>query len=359
MKIQSYSEKQLTQNFYKLWELVWSSQIDSHIFNSPYWFQTCLKIFKYKKIVIVVAKNDNGKISAIVPMVLDEKFGSMVYMSPGGKYLDKSTILFTNEINKKNIQVIFKYLSDNYDYFLSEIPAGYFKIISNANINFASSISSIGRDLYLDEHPLRNLSKENIRRLKKRIDDNKNLLIYKFNKYSINKSIQIAKIIEEKSNKLTDSKRIFTDENLINLCKELSKVKNIKIDFSFLFYEKNPICYKFGYICQNKYHYANSAYDLKYNKLSSGRLLMIGLIDYLKRKKINYIDLSRGETNFKKEFSNTPYTQYLVFHHKNYLLNIIWNLIYYIKPVIVKNEARLDYFFKYLKPVNLFNRFTK
>lgn len=349
MKIIVLTNPKAIEKFNSKWIKFWRKDSNKSLFNSPFWFQSCLKVFKHSKTLVIVALNSKGEILAIIPLVLDKKFGTNLYVSPGGKYLDQSTLLISKDIKGTEINQIMQFMSKNYDYCLNEIPSRDFQSLKLANKEFSYSIASTGRDLVFENNPYRNLNKENLRRLKKRLNDNKNTLSFKYNQYSLGKSLQLSKTIEKNSNKVEKFKSIFSDLKLIRLCSELNKNKEINVNFSFLFYQNIPICYKFGFILDQKYHYSNSAYNKNYSKLSPGRLLMIKLIEELQSNKINYIDFSRGETNFKKEFSKNMYEQYVIYSLRNPVKQLTWQLIYSIKPFVVKNESAIDNMFSVFK----------
>ncbi len=329
-KIRAYN--QLDSNLYQEWEVAWKKSETGNIFNSPYWFEAC-QLADPKPTLILTCRDLNNELTGILPLVRGKKFGFTVYMSPGRKYLDKSTLLICNN-SKKVFIVLIKYLSKIGNYYLTEISEDIAFEIKKTSLQVGISQCSEGLSLKFDGDPLRNLSKENRRRLRKRLRDDATIT-WDTGSLDLNLNIIVAKEIEQASAKAKEHKTIFSDIYLVKVCQKIASVSPKLICFTFLYKSREAICYKYGFITHGTYHYSNTAYKTTYQKLSPGRLLMIETFKMLQEIGVNNVDFSRGDTTFKREFSKSKYRQYTIYYQQTLINMFIWKFLYRIKELII------------------------
>ncbi len=328
------------------WNISWKSSKNSNIFNSPFWYKACVESDLPNKKLIIVCRSSEGdkRILGILPLVLSNKFGLPTYLSPGKKYLDKSTLFIPDdEYIEEVFAKILKTLSKIGNYYLTEIEEKYINYFKE-NKKLEVTLCSVGRKLNFADDPYRFVNRENNRRIKKRIRENQIQFNFKSVYKNLDNNILISKEIESNSNKKSLDKDIFTDKYLLNILEAFDKLLPNSINFSFLYFNEIPICYKYGFTHGEVYHYSNTAYDVSFQKFSPGRILMYFLIDSMKSSGVNIIDFSRGDTPFKKEFSKNTYNQYTMYFYKNSIYMKLIKLLYKLNFFIVKNEAFLKKF---------------
>lgn len=144
------------------------------------------------------------------------------------------------------------------------------------------------------------------------------------------KKILIKKVIqwkkEKKENDIIDS---FTDNFYLNF------VNNDNFVVSGLKLNNNYISISLGFEKDKSYLYLVPSYknDFKLTKYSTGKILMIELINYYVLKKFEYFDFCNGQETYKKYWTNKSI-----------------NLIEYLKPINFK--GLIIYFLIKLKNIN-------
>lgn len=328
--ISEYSE--LSSALYNEWRDAWDQSTYSHVFNSPYWFEACHEAEPGHELLMLVCRDQSDQILGILPLIKGKKFGFSVYLSPGHKYLDKSS-LFVTDGSPAVCLALLDALRQRGSYYLTEVNELLANEVSQKRKAIGISQCSEGRDLEISEDPLCHLSRENRRRLLKRIREDKNLS-YVQGSVSIKESISIARDIEVNSSKTKERKDIFSDPFLLALCEYIEKLKPGILKFTFLYHNHEPICYKYGYLTRTIYHYSNTAYTWSHQKLSPGRLLMILTLRELQNTTVKQVDFSRGDTPFKREFSTSLYRQYTLFQMNNIMSMWVWRAMYAVKRII-------------------------
>lgn len=341
IKIDTYH--QLENQLIKEWEEAWKKSDRAHIFNSPYWYQACVNSKKYKKLLILVCRSNenNGEILGMLPLVLSKKLGFTVYLSPGDKYLDKSTLFLANESERVRKALLTK-LEEFGNYYLTEVSETDTALITKTLPRVGISQCSEGRYLPITGEPFKFVSRENVRRLRKRIRDNAEILNFKISLNNIADNIKIIKEIENESPKKNTYQDVFSDKFLEDLCLNIQNLHKNSLNFTFLYYKNEPICYKYGFITNNIYHYSNTAYKTNFKNLSPGRLLMFLTIDELFKRGIKLIDFSRGDTLFKRGFTPYTYRQYSIYHLDNIFVMSIWKFLYLAKNYLDKNDNLVE-----------------
>jgi len=322
------------------WEHAWKKSKGAHMFNSPYWFRSFTNSYNTNKQLIIVCRVNNNLVG-VLPLIKSKKYGFSAYISPGGKYLDKNT-LFLGSDSKIVVKKLITKLIQIGNFYLTEIPEATNATILNNFKKLKSSVSSVSRILLFNDDPFLHVNHENIRRIRKRIKENENIK-FQTSYGDIRSVIKTIKEIEGDSSKRTSNKQVFTDTNLINAYAEIQSLCKNSIIFTFIYDQDEAIGYIYGFVINNSYHYCNTAFKSKYGKISPGKMLMFLTIDELNKNKINLVDFSRGDTQFKQEFTPNTYNQYSIYYFKNPIVMFVWNTLYKIKPYLDKHENILEF----------------
>lgn len=105
----------------------------------------------------------------------------------------------------------------------------------------------------------------------------------------------------------TSTPSLFNNKQNIDFYKYLVRIlfKHGFIHYSELQLNGRQIAAHFGFIYQDRFYYYKPTYDIDLQKYSPGTLLMMDLIEDMKRRKITYFDFLRGKEGYKLKFSNT------------------------------------------------------
>src|SRR4030067_1911912 len=234
----------LTKKLYKHWSLLWEESNYSHPFNSPQWFQACLKSFGYKKTYIFCLYYDK-KLFALLPLIEKRDKGFRVLCCPGGKYLDKSSLLYLY-CEKKLILKLFKRILRESDLLLEELSDLVAECINQNFSSVKSYESSINYYIPGDDFT-RFISKKRRKKLEKYLRKYSSGLEYTYNK-GADKIIEKLFNIEKNSIRRKYGKGTFDDEKAKILYSNFihNYKRNVRIDF--LKYKNKSIAYKFGVI---------------------------------------------------------------------------------------------------------------
>lgn len=329
-------EKKIDEALKYEWKKLWFHSEYRNYFNSFEWFESCIDIFKIKNYkVIKIYKNDS--LICIIPL---EKKGTTL-ISPGDKYLDKSTLLVKN-IDIEMVKQLKSYLYINkQSLILTELDqdlAAMFgekqmKEISSENpyIDLTTDINNIIKTK--EKHHIENIIKKN---------HELSVQIYKSNTY---KYLDIIYDIEKKSNKPQKKREMFSDPKAKNIFCKLAATKYPIV--AILYHNKTPIAHLFGIKNKkNNFMAYHMAYKKEFKKYQPGKILILFLINFLKEKQYTVFDLSRGNSLLKKHFSKNSRINYSIYVNCKLYTKIHVYVRKYRKKIILKIKSKIK---KYIK----------
>ncbi len=332
--------KEINNDFIRNWKNAWEGQGNSHFFNSPEWFIACLNSFNFKEYFIFVGTQDR-KIKVILPLIRVKKFGINFFVSPGGKYLDKSTIFFVDDINPIVIGALIEKTLEYGNIYLAEADKRIRNIITDLQVNRFVRQSSINPYISLDFNPFRfmkNKSKNEIKnKIKKYADYSFKICTDFFDKH-----IKTVFYIENNSFKRKRGRNIFDDKIARRLF--LNIIRNREHVLIFLLYFKNkPIAHMVGLVYQRIFLAYHMAYLENYRKLIPGKVLLYFLLPELKKQKFDLFDFSRGDNFLKRQFTQQKKVQYDVFLPRKKMISLYLSFIFFIKDfwLLIKRNVKL------------------
>lgn len=330
--------KKLDNSFVEKWQSVWDNQSGAHFFNSPDWFMVCLQSFGIKNYSVFVGYR-NEQIKVILPMVEVKKFGIKFLASPGGKYLDKNSLLLADN-NKQALWKIIEKTSKYANIYLAEVNSDV-KEQSPKNIFFKEA--SVNPYISLDENPFRFLPKKQKRDLLRRIRKYKD---FELKVYGVNLQEHLSTIfnIEKQSYKRKKGRHIFDNLTARKLYDQISKNSG-KALVAILHFQDKPISHMFGLVYKNVFMAYHMAYLEEYKKLVPGKILLMFLLIKLKEEGFKMFDFSRGDSLLKQQFSQQKKIQYDIYVIRNRSVRLYINSILLIQESFknVKKDIKLFY----------------
>lgn len=343
MKYTIEIHKSLSSKLMTDWEKIWLSSANAHIFNSPYWYKSCLQANPYSEMLILVCRSSsaNREIYGVLPLILGRKFGSNVYMSPGRKYLDKSTLFITEDKENVLTEIIYT-LKTCGNFYLTEVNVEVMSTLKKMHMEVGFDQSSISRILPFETNPYRFYRRHNLKRLRISLTQyGKNLSVKKCVN-NISGIVKILSEIENKSSKLSSHKAIFADSYFLKLLECIDNNYPDAIQTYILYYDNKPVCFKFGFKIARTFHSCNTAFDESFRWLRPGKLITLKIIDELVKDGIHTLDFSRGDNAFKSDFTDLTYNQYSIYYLKNSLSMFLWNLVYRVKRITLKQDRIIE-----------------
>lgn len=281
----------------KQWEVLWKTTASAHIFNSPEWFYACINTFNYQDIKIITSW-ENNQLRSIMPLVLENNLGIHLWMSPGGKFVDKSSLLTKNE----SVSPLVEKLS-NSNYYLQELEENL--VIQSYLMNKVRK-SSLSSYLPLEKDPFQFLNRKQRSKIFNRVKKHKEKLDF-VSFYNDSKALETAFAIDVRSYKADKGQATFI--SLLNRTFFQNLLRQFRKQFvvNILYYDQQPFVYDIGIIGKNTYFALNTSFDKNFKFLIPGKILLYFLLNDLQTRKITTFDFLRDYTTLKKEF--TPFYQ--------------------------------------------------
>lgn len=284
-------KRALTDQDYTEWDELWKKSANPKVYNSIYWFKTCSSIFRGKYLVIYIYKD--GMLNSIIPI---KSLWNMIYISPGGRYLDKSANLFSDN-SSEAIEFIVREFFNNKWFIFTEVPENELQFYSDSDFCRTCSVNPFA-DI---DDGLSSISKRTRKKLDKIIAENENCFSLRIYKDDIKDEIHTMFDIESNSNKIDRKRALFTDEKIRQFFTDISRFPGTRL--FVLYYKDIPIAHTFDFI--NGYYLTgcHTAYLEDHKALMPGKMLTYFVMNYCKNNGIKMYDFSRGECDKKAQFS--------------------------------------------------------
>ncbi len=326
-----YTIKQIyrvNQKLIREWNILWENSNTRNYFNSYEWFKNCLTSFRIKKYCILLGYS-NHKLCFVLPLTGKSK----VYYTIGGKYLDKVSFLYNNNIDQC-IRELREYACENgISICLNE--CNFFVDEQN---NILKQKASDNKYIELKED-IKNIIKSKERRhIEQIVKKNSNLSFKVFKGCQCVNIINNVFWVEERSNKIKKKKALFNIPSARDLFSNLAST-----DFCIvgaLYYEDKVIAHMVGIdnFLGNFMAY-HMAYDNEYKNLQPGKIVIYELIKYLKSNNYKIFDFSRGNSMLKRHFSNHSKENYNIYINPTIIIRFKVLFIEFIEHLKKKIKA--------------------
>lgn len=281
----------LNENDINDWKCLWECSKYKRVYNSYEWYNSCKRNFKGKYLALYVYRDN--ELAAILPFKV--LFGK-IYVSPGGRFIDKNSNLFKENNNLINF-VIKKQLKNKIIIF-KEVPEEELKFYDD---EYYCKMSSINPYAKIDEN-LSVISKRTMKNISKILSENNGdflLKVYKGN--NIRNNINTAFEIEKNSNKVKKHRTIFNNKKVCNFFYDILSYEGTRL--FVLKYKGNSIAHTLDFLNGDYLLGCHTAYLDEYSKLLPGKILTYFVMHYCFENNILKYDFSRGECNKKNQFA--------------------------------------------------------
>lgn len=323
MQYKTHIVTNINDTFVKSWIKLWNESENSTIYNSYEWFQAYSEnitfvvyaCYEGEELVGVIALTQKNifKVKCLVPLGYHDVGGTPILLK---KYDSRIIESLFYDLLEKNICIT------NIDEDLS-------KVLRNIFSKKLFSLISVNPYLDLSEDFETNMSKSNLKEMKKSIRKNGDDFELKYfsEKDNLNKHLKTMISIENESSKKNKNMDILYKSEVQKSFTKMIKFCNKFVHIAFLYYKKEPIAYQFGFICKNKFTALQTAFLAKYRSLNPGRLMLYLLFQKLKKEKIKIVDLGGGISSYKTSFTPSYYCLYDIYSSNNALVMLWWKAI--------------------------------
>ena len=347
----NYQTKIITKLDKKLlsaWESLWNESKFAHPFNSPAWFHLNSKLENFKEYKILTITN-NQKLVGILPLVYSKKFGIHILQSPGGKYLDRSSLLIKS-IDSEIITVLFNALKKEKDVFLHELPEDIAKMIKETDPTVTTIKVSVSPYLLLENNPYRFVPSDVKNKIVNRLKKNESHIIFK-TFFGNKDSLTIAIELDKRSSKEKQGKQTFSTDYDIQFFEELLHMYKKDFIVDILYFDEIPFAYSIGLRYKNTFHAISTAYDEKHKYLQPGKTLLYFILQRLSDDKLEFFDFSRGLSSVKRDFTPFAATQYDIVLTNNKIIKLWWIFIENSRRYILSHKTLYGIYLKIKKVV--------
>ena len=327
-----------------------NGSVHAHFFNTPAWFISCLNTYDINEYYIFVAYQGH-ELVGILPLVKEKKFGIDVFVSPGRRYLEKSTILVIDN----NYQILNKLINEvgkHGNIYLTELSEEITHMLSKDQEEGLLTLSSINPYILLKDNPFGSLSEKQKKRITGKI--RKNLGNFKFVHIRNNLGFHLQTVfdLETRSSKKLANKDSFSDAKIRKLFTSLINYAKDYISIDFILYKNLPIVSSLGFIFKDRYLAYYTCYDSNFRDYFPGKILTYFMLTKLSEERMEVFDFSRGHNSFKNDFTKNWEFQYDFYFSKNPLIILWWegiNSLRRMKQILIKNDQSLDNDFLFKK----------
>lgn len=339
LKINKLTEPDLVR-----WQNFWDETSNAHFFNSPSYFLSCLEIDpKLEHEIFFVLESE--ELVAVLPLEYGRKFGIKTLACPEGfgNALDTSSLLLKSE-NKQESSEVLRFLVDTVtkeaNLYLKGIEETFLELLKDKDgviwKSCKTEFSCKRPWTKIDENPLGRMSGKSRRNLRKRVEKNKEHLLFEFEQSGNVDNLERMILVENGSWKGQKKIALFDNKDARALYRSWIKRGKERVLIAFLKYDNKDIAYLCGHFFKGTFLVTNMAFSVEFAKISPGKILVYKTLEYLRSKGATVFDFSVGESKIKSEFCEMTTAQYNCYFGKNKLVCIWWTTILSIKRFLKK-----------------------
>ena len=316
------------------WYTLWKKSNSGHFFNTPEWFSSYCDTYGVHKAKIVTIE-ENGELLLVFPLILENVFGMQAWVSPGGKFVNKSSLL-TKRFDKTLAKLLIPPLQGFGNVYLCELLEKEAALFTSLQTDWVQQEASRNPFLHLSSKTLTNLSPKLLSRIRNTMKKHAKALHF-FAYKGDPSALETAFALDAQSTKAKQGKETFCKKDQDFFRTLLERLpEHMVVDL--IYYEKTPVIYSIGVTYKKTYEALLTAYNAQYRKIRPGKLLTYALMKRLQKARFILFDFGRGESVLKREFTKDVRRQYTVFYTSNPVTKVWWNWANNFRAIILHNQ---------------------
>jgi CelD/BcsL family acetyltransferase involved in cellulose biosynthesis len=319
LTIRELSEKEFL-NFKKEWNELLSKSRYLNIFLTWEWIVSWWETFNKGKKLKILLGYDNDELIGIAPLYLEEKALVNYIKFLGDKFVDSNylNLIAQPEFEKIFASQVIGALSDDYFIYLRYMEKNDSMFFDKVHVELSNTfIIDLPQSIETYHKSLSRSKRYKLKKFEKKIFKE-----YKgdiFFPESPEKALEIVFDLNKKRwyNSKIDGE--FSPKLKVFLKRIIEKTLNKKLKILVLRANKQPIAYSMNFVLGDTVYVYSMAYDATYNipsKYGVGKCLLYNTIKKSISTNKKYIDLLRGESQYKKEFCQIQKTNVGVMLYK-------------------------------------------
>ncbi len=336
--------RQLSEDQKKQWQELWNSSDTRHIFNSPNFFESCLEAFKSKKYAIIFCYKES-KLCGVLPLVEDRIFGIKALSGPGrkGNYIDKS-ILLVSEYDLDLFNAIIESALSLGNLYLAEINEDVKILLNRKKFKYAAQWASRSRWEAMSEEKsiVGHMPSKQKRTMLKRIGDREKNLDFRLFKADLQKALEKAAEIEKGSYKSRRHISFFNKAISKIFLQSVIKYNPENVCIGVLYFHNKPIATTLGFIYGKTFLLYHTAFLKEHYGWGAGKAAIYFALECLKKEGFAKMDLSRGDSDLKRQFAENTEDQYNIYFSKNHLVLFWWRMCALTMDILKKIKSFIE-----------------
>ncbi len=305
----------IDDNIYLAWEHLWQTSPHATYSNSPYWFNTVVKHFDYKRYAII-AVYDNEMLVAVAALMRVKKYGSKVYTLAPNDFVCGLPFLF-DPSRKSVVKEIHKQLLTLGHVYLDNVPLEFvecFQTVSKYMQAYPFTVNYY-RELIPNEQGIIAFSYR--KKIFRHIREKRESFFLKGFDGTDKDILPVIFTIDAASSKRVSGYNCFSTRFIKKFYGNLIREFGKKFKIYILYFDGKPIAYEMGFLINDVFYDNQAAYKVRYQSYNPGNVLSCLIMDHLAREGVKIVDFGSGDTFQKKLISQDKNDLYKVIFSKN------------------------------------------
>ncbi|MBM2817807.1 MAG: hypothetical protein HW401_397 [Parcubacteria group bacterium] len=315
--------RDLDEKYKNEWRFLWEKSKERHFFNSPEFFQACCEAFRIEAYIIIFCYR-RDVLCGVLPLTEKNVFGIATLIAPGnaGNYIDKSPLLVDEYSENLINAILFSALKLGHLY-LAELSESAKSLIEPEMFVSSSVLASYSPRVFLSDKTdtLEYMPKNQKSTLNRRLSQQKEIISFKVEGAE---SLEKVISVERGSYRPYYNMAFFTNEDSMRFLMAIAKLIPDGLYVGILYLENKPVATVTGFINGKTFYSYHIAFLEQYRGIGPGKMALYLTLEQLKKEGFTEIDLLRGYSDIKRQFSNEVKIQYDVYLSKNRLIMIWW-----------------------------------
>lgn len=313
----------IDEQFILEWKALWEKSANATVFNSVEWFLTCIQADSIKEFLLVAVYNKD-RLVGVLPLKKSKKFFIPV-VSVLSSHFQVDTAFLIEKNDSELLEALFSYLMKKYNIYIPKIDENAVTLLQTLFPQVFFTLLSVNPIISFKNDPFLSASQSTMQQIRKIIRKNADQLSFSLydGSHNLSKQLQIMFRLEQSSSKKTRKMDIFSDKKNVTFFRTICRKYPDAVRIGFLYYEKKPIAYQFGFLTKNVFIAFQTAYLFDYRKLRPGKTMLYYLIAKLKEDAVTLLDFGGGISNYKLDFTH-EYTLFYDFYYSNNSLILFW-----------------------------------
>lgn len=323
------------------WLELWKKSKEKHFFNSPNFFQACREAFNIETYAIIFCYR-NGALCGVLPLTEGKTFGVRALIAPGNSlnYIDKSPIL-ADEYSENLINAILSSALRLGNLYLAELNESLKPLARSQHFKNFITQASESPKIFLSEDTdvLRYMSGDQRRNLNRLLRQQKELISFRVEGVE---ALEKVISVEKGSYRPHCNMAFFKDESSIRFLAAIEKFISGGLLIGILYAKNQPIATNLGFSNEKIFYGYHTAFLEQYRRIGPGKMALYFTLEHLKKKGFKEIDLLRGNSEIKRQFSGEIRVQYDAYLSKSRLVIVWWKLNFLIWKTLkqINSQAR-------------------